>query len=358
VAARSQRSEVVAGRAARWPARTCGVRVSRLSMRGARDWPRWRACSAAAAYRTQPQRRWRRASWTHSTAIRHAVRPVREAAHAARSRRNWPPAPSPIAALRRDSGRPRACPCPPHRARLRLLRESAPLRLARLKEEGTSVCPPQAPLALLAGKHLKPHHTSLSALRHRQHQPSQRISLHTTTALRTRPANAPPHPAGAHHGSPHHPRPSPAVQHACAKGPSAASADGLLARSAHSLTPWDSAASHYTLRPISCDCHARRMPRRPQHHAARIAAQPAASPRASCACLPTRSTCEAPGALRTTTAEEHPAHHSAKTASLAPLRRPGALVRTAPWHCTRATRTERTRATGHPLCSSLEDALC
>jgi hypothetical protein len=218
--------------------------------------------------------------------------------------------------------------------------------------------PPQAPLALLAGKHLKPHHTSLSALRHRQHQPSPRISLHTTTALRTRPANAPPHPAGAHHGSPHHPRPSPAVQHACAKGPSAASADGLLARSAHSLTPWDSAASHYTLRPISCDCHARRMPRRPQHHAARIAAQPAASPRASCACLPTRSTCEAPGALRTTTAEEHPAHHSAKTASLAPLRRPGALVRTAPWHCTRATRTERTRATGHPLCSSLEDALC
>jgi hypothetical protein len=73
-------------------------------------------------------------------------------------------------------------------------------------------------------------------------------------------------------------------------------------------------------------------------------------------------------ALRTTTAEEHPAHPNAKAGLLAHLSRLGVLVRTAPWHeldpavnrhlstCTRATSTERTRTTG-PQASHSDDLL-
>lgn len=155
-------------------------------------------------------------------------------------------------------------------------RKRRPCGPSAIRQQST-VHPQQAPLRRKTSQatppQTTPNHTSL-----------QRSSSSAPPAIAAyQPAQhhhhtLPPHSAGQYATRrTQHLRPSPRrasciVHQTCAKCPSAASAEGQPARSAHSLT-------HSTLlaRAIHCDCHACRTSNRPRHHAAHLAVQPTVS---------------------------------------------------------------------------------
>ncbi|KAH7069506.1 hypothetical protein FB567DRAFT_225122 [Paraphoma chrysanthemicola] len=162
-----------------------------------------------------------------------------------------------VCVCRESIPRPRspACAC----LTVRALPAGRPNRGATVR--GLCKGPPQAPLVAGIAASIKPHH-GLHRHPHRQPSPSSAgapphcTAPHCTALLSSEP------PAQRTRS----PRPSLtafACRACCRRAPRACPRRGLIARSAHSLTPATAEASLSTRRPISCNCHSARSSRLP-----------------------------------------------------------------------------------------------